>query len=150
MSIVVNSILVPLDGSPLSESALPWALDLAEKYGSQLVLLRIGILPDVWSLQDAPEMDSRLDELETQCMKYLLEVETRFKDRNVPIRAEYGVGNATQRIVERSNQSDCSLVVMNSHGRDGLTRWMIGSVAEKVARHAGCPVLLIRKPEADQ
>lgn len=146
----IQSILVPLDGSPLSEAALPWAFDLAEKYAAQIVLLRIGILPDVWSLQDAPEMDTRLDELETQCMKYLLEVEARHKERNIPIKAEYGVGNATQRIVERSNQPDCSMIVMNSHGRDGLTRWMIGSVAEKVARHAACPVLLIRKPEADQ
>ena len=147
---MIESILVPLDGSPMAELALPWAFDLAEKYGARIILLRVGILPDVWSLQDAPQMDTRMDELETQCMKYLLEVETRLKDRNVPVVAEYGVGNATQRIVERSGQPDCSMVVMNSHGRDGLSRWMIGSVAEKVARHAGCPVLLIRKPETDQ
>lgn len=147
---MIQSLLVPLDGSPLAEVALPWAFDLAEKYGARIILLRVGILPDVWSLQDAPHMDTRLDELETQCMKYLLEVETRLKDRKVPVQAEYSVGNATQRIVERSQQPDCSMIVMNSHGRDGLTRWMIGSVAEKVARHAGCPVLLIRKPEADQ
>jgi len=141
----LNSILVPLDGSPLSEQSLPWAVDLAEKYQAQLVLFRVGLLPDVWSLQDAPEMDSQLDELESQCMKYLLTVEARLQGKKV--KAEYAVGNATQRIVERSNQPDCSLVVMNSHGRDGLSRWMIGSVAEKVARHAGCPVFLIRKPE---
>ncbi|MBX3171582.1 MAG: universal stress protein [Candidatus Eremiobacteraeota bacterium] len=147
---MIQSILVPLDGSSLSEQALPWAFDLAEKYAAQVILLRVGILPDVWSPQDAPDMDTRLDELETQCMRYLLAVEARFKERNLPIKAEYGVGNATQRIVERSQQPDCSLIVMNSHGRDGFTRWMIGSVAEKVARHAGCPVLLIRKPEADQ
>lgn len=147
---MITSILVPLDGSPSAELALPWAFDLAEKYGARVILLRVGILPDVWSLQDAPILDTRMDELETQCMKYLLEVEARLKERQVPVVAEYGVGNATQRIVERSQQPDCSMIVMNSHGRDGLTRWMIGSVAEKVARHAGCPVLLIRKPEADQ
>lgn len=146
---MIESILVPLDGSPLAEQALPWAFDLAEKYQARIILLRVGILPDVWSLQDAPIMDTRLDELETQCMKYLMEVETRLKDRNIPVVAEYGVGNATQRIVERSQQPDCSMIVMNSHGRDGLTRWMIGSVAEKVSRHAACPVLLVRKPEAD-
>lgn len=143
----LNSILVPLDGSPLSELALPWATDLAQRYGAQLILFRVGLTPEVWSLQDAPEMDARMDELETQCMKYLAEVQVRITA--VPVKSEYGVGNATQRIVERSNQPDVSLVVMNSHGRDGLTRWMIGSVAEKVARHAGCPVLLIRKPEAE-
>jgi nucleotide-binding universal stress UspA family protein len=146
---MIESILVPLDGSPLAEQALPWAFDLAEKYKARIILLRVGILPDVWSMQDAPIMDTRLDELETQCMKYLMEVETRLKDRNIPVVAEYGVGNATQRIVERSQQPDCSMIVMNSHGRDGLTRWMIGSVAEKVSRHAACPVLLVRKPEAD-
>lgn len=143
----VNSILVPLDGSPLSELALPWACDLAERYGAQLILFRVGLLPDVWSLQDAPEMESRMEELETQCMKYLAEVQVKVK---VPVKSEYAVGNATQRIVERSNDPEVSLVVMNSHGRDGLTRWMIGSVAEKVARHAGCPVFLIRQPEPEK
>ena len=141
----ISSILVPLDGSPLSEQSIPWAVDLAEKYQAQLILFRVGLLPDVWSLQDAPEMDSQLEELESQCMKYLLTIKVRLQGHKV--KAEYAVGNATQRIVERTNQPDCSLVVMNSHGRDGLSRWMIGSVAEKVARHAACPVLLIRKPE---
>jgi len=147
MTLPFQSILVPLDGSSLSEQALPWAVDLAQKYQTQLILFRVGLLPDIWSLQDAPEMDSRLDELESLCMKYLLTIEARLQAQGVSVKAEYAVGNATQRIVERSNQPDCSVVVMNSHGRDGLTRWMIGSVAEKVARHAGCPVLLIRKPE---
>ena len=143
----VNSILVPLDGSPLAEQSLPWACDLAERYGAQLILFRVGILPDVWSLQDAPEMESRMDELESQCMKYLAEVQVKI---SLPVKSEYAVGNATQRIVERSTQPDVSLIVMNSHGRDGLTRWMIGSVAEKVARHAACPVLLVRKPESGE
>ena len=147
MSVAINSILVPLDGSPLSEQSLPWAVDFARKYSAHLVLFRVGLLPDVWSLQDAPEMESRMDELESQCMKYLLTVEARLQGDGVTVKAEYAVGNATQRIVERSNQSGCSIIVMNSHGRDGLTRWMIGSVAEKVARHAGCPVFLIRNPE---
>lgn len=143
----VTSILVPLDGSELAEQALPWAIDLADKYAAGLVLLRVGIIPDVWSLQDAPEMDSRMDELESQCMKYLLTVEARLQGGKVPVKAEYAVGNATQHIVDRSNQPDCSLIVMNSRGRDGLSRWMIGSVAEKVSRHAGCPVLLVRTTE---
>ena len=145
MTLPFQSILVPLDGSPLSKQALTWAVDLAEKYQAQIVLFRVGLLPDLWSLQEASEMDSQLDELQSQCMKYLLSIQARLQGQRV--KAEYAVGNATQRIVERSNQLDCSLVVMNSHGRDGLSRWMIGSVAEKVARHAGCPVLLIRQPD---
>ena len=80
-------------------------------------------------------------------MKYLAEVQVKI---SLPVKSEYAVGNATQRIVERSTQPDVSLIVMNSHGRDGLTRWMIGSVAEKVARHAACPVLLVRKPESGE
>lgn len=143
----ISSILIPLDGSALAEQSLPWAVDLAEKYQARLILFRVGLLPDMWSLQDTPEMDSQLEELKAQCMKYLLTVQADLKGKGLSVKAEYAVGNATQRIVERSNQPDCSMVVMNSHGRDGLSRWMIGSVAEKVARHAGCPVLLIRKPE---
>ena len=143
----ISTILVPLDGSELSEQSIPWAVDLAEKYQAQLILFRVGLLPDVWSLQDTPDMDSQLKEIESQCMKYLLGIETRLQGKGVSVKAEYAAGNATQRIVERSNQPNCSLIIMNSHGRDGLTRWMIGSVAEKVSRHAGCPVFLIRKPE---
>lgn len=144
--ISVQSIVVPLDGSDYAEGALPWALDMAKKFQAKLVLLRIGLRPELGSLIDAQAIDGRLDELKTACTQYMEKVQARIADSAVTISTEYLLGSPSQCIVERSQQADCSIVVMTSHGREGLSRWLIGSVAEKVSRHAHCPVMLIRQP----
>ena len=144
MNVSVGHILLPLDGSPKSEHALPWALELADRYDAQLILLRVGPRPEVWSPLDPP--DVYLDEQESRCMKYLLSVESRLTDGKVPIRAEYALGSASQCILDRAKELGDCIIVMNSHGRDGVPRWLLGSVAEKVTRHAECPVFLVRQP----
>jgi nucleotide-binding universal stress UspA family protein len=87
-----------------------------------------------------------LDEQESRCMKYLLGVEARLTDGKVPIRAEYTLGNPAQCILDRAQELGECLIVMNSHGREGLSRLWLGSVAEKVSRHATCPLFLVRHP----
>ncbi|MBT9583783.1 universal stress protein [bacterium] len=144
--ISVRSIVVPLDGSDYAEGALPWAIDMAKKFQAQLVLLRIGLRPELGSLIDAQAIDGRLDEQKVACTQYLDQVRARLGDSEADISCEYQLGSPSQCIVERSQQVDCGIVVMTSHGREGLSRWLIGSVAEKVSRHAHCPVMLVRQP----
>ena len=144
VSVSVHSILLPLDGSPIAEQALPWAVELADRYSAQLILLRVAPRPEFWSPLDAP--DTYLDEQETRAMKYLLGVESRLTDGKVPIQAEYSLGNPAQCILDRAKELGDCIIVMNSHGRDGVSRLMLGSVAEKVARHAACPVFIVRVP----
>ena len=145
----IQSILVPLDGSPASEQALPMALDLATRYGAQLILLRVALRPEIWSLQGAPALEDRVDEHKALCLKYLHEVQSRLDSASLMVSVEYALGNPSHCIVDRSKELGCSLIVMNSHGRDGLTRWLLGSVAEKVVRHASCPVMLVRQSNPD-
>ncbi|MBT9581835.1 universal stress protein [bacterium] len=144
MSVKITSILVPLDGSIIAEQALPWALNLAQLHQAELVLLRVGMRPDVWSVQDLEHLHAYQHEQEAHCMEYLRQLESRLK---VPLRLEYVSGSPGKSIVARAQELGSSLIVMNSHARDGLSRWLLGSVAEKVSRHASCPVLLVREAE---
>ncbi len=147
MSIVVRSVLLPLDGSPLAEEAYPWALDMAVKYQAELVLLRVGRPPDVFSGQDLGHIAAHQAGQEALCMDYLRALELRWKPP-IPVRLDYVAGHAGKCIVERCQSLGISLVVMSTHGREGLERWFLGSVAERVSRHAPCPVLLVRHPNA--
>ncbi len=139
----ISNILVPLDGSPRAESAIPWALELARHHQANLILFRVGMRPEVWSPLDPATV--YLEEQEARCMGYLMEIEASLKpNHEVVISSEYAMGNAAQCILDRATELRDPLIVMNSHGRDGLSRWLLGSVAEKVSRHAVCPVFLCR------
>jgi nucleotide-binding universal stress UspA family protein len=144
--IAVQSIVIPLDGSDYAERALPWGLDMAKKFQARLVLLRVGPRPEMGSLVDAQAIAGRLDELEKDCTQYLNRIQASLAESGLNVSSEYVMGSPSQSIVERSQQPGCSVIVMTSHGREGLSRWLIGSVAEKVSRHAACPVMLIRQP----
>lgn len=146
-TITVTHILVPLDGSPQAEHAIPWAADLARRYSAQLVLFRVGHRPEMWSAQDVPSIDLFFEKEEGQCTAYLAEAKAKLADAGLNIRTEYSLGSPAQCILDMSAELHGSMIVMTSHGRDGLTRWVMGSVAEKVARHADCPVVLIRQPK---
>lgn len=140
----LSNIIVPLDGSARSEEALPLAAEIARRFSARLTLLRVGQRPEIASLGEARELSGLLDEIESRCRTYLDEVKHKLASPDLEVATEYVMGVASQCLVERSQQPDCSMIVMSTHGRDGLSRWLIGSVAEKVTRHASCPVTLIR------
>jgi nucleotide-binding universal stress UspA family protein len=141
-----KKIVVPLDGSKASEQALPWALELAEKLPADLVLLRVGREPNFLDGQDLLSIQAFLKLQEDTCRNYLLGVKLRLEaESKANVSLEYGCGPASQTILERTSELEANLIVMNSHGRDGMERWWMGSVAEKVTRHASCPVLLVRQ-----
>jgi len=143
---MIKSLLVPLDGSQASEKALPWAVDLAIKLDAKIILLRVGRPPDIFDGQDLITMQTFMSNQETACRQYLEGVKFKLKGESfVNVRTEYGEGPASRAILDKAAELGASLIVMNSHGRDGLARWFMGSVAEKVMRHASCPVLLVRE-----
>mgnify|MGYP002682564070 CR=1 FL=1 len=76
-TITVTHILVPLDGSPQAEHAIPWAADLARRYSAQLVLFRVGHRPEMWSAQDVPSIDLFFEKEEGQCVAYLAEAKAK-------------------------------------------------------------------------
>lgn len=152
-----KKILVPLDGSPLSELALPHAEALAERFGSELVLLRV-YQPASWTHEiygDAPDSvephpQDFPAEIRHKIEQYLAHLQDKLlpsvKDRT---RIETQLaGVAPDAIVDFAEQEQVDLIVMSTHGRSGLSRWVYGSVAAKVLQAAPCPVFLVRAAAA--
>lgn len=125
---MIGTVVVPLDGSELSERALVYGSEIAERSGAPLLLLRIAQIG-----ADEPEM--------AEIREYLRGVATR-----IPGRVQFDVerGRPAETIVRLASESGDPLIIMSTHGRGGIRRWMTGSVADEVVRTAGEPVLLVR------
>lgn len=144
-------ILVPLDGSAFAEAALPYAGSLADKYQAEITLLRV-IVPPRWpgALEaESPELIERLSKTAVQdATSYLQYRQESLQAQGLRVTARAQSGEpAPDLILEIAREINCDLIVMSTHGRSGLQRWMFGSVAERVLRHAEIPVMLIRPKE---
>lgn len=144
-------ILVPLDGSPLSEAALPVAIDLGRKYGSEVLLLRATVVPDsvVQPTGIPGAFLSDFREREHGGIRgYLSRWKKHVEEAGVECRSLMCLHEAAEAILVEAEAADVGLIVMSSHGRGGVDRLLHGSVAEKVLRRAKCPVLLVRPGQA--
>jgi nucleotide-binding universal stress UspA family protein len=145
-------VLVPLDGSSLSEVALKPALQLAEASGAPLKLIEV--LPPVEELavESAPitvggyfPRGLSSQELKEEALDYLLTIETERLPANLHIDTHVVQGQPAPEIVKHSREIGAGLIVMASHARTGLGRTIMGSVTEDVIRHADCPVMVINR-----
>jgi len=133
------TILLTLDGSNFSEQALPHALGLL-KPGDELLLLQT--VEPVATIMRPETLVTHVDMSAFQA--YLDKLVARLEERGVTARSILATGPARETIVAVAAREKASLLVMSSHGRTGLKRWLLGSVAESVARQAPCPVWLVR------
>jgi nucleotide-binding universal stress UspA family protein len=135
-----KKIVVPLDGSPLAEVALPYAEELAGKTGSEMVLL--SVLPSE-ELNEYENHYSYMEKIVDLTMSQVKKYSNDHQDCTVCTATR--VGNPAEGILDFVDRGHLCLVVMATHGRSGLTRWAIGSVADKVVRSTTHqPLLLIR------
>lgn len=138
----INNILHPTDFSPFANRALPLACALARDYGATLILLHVRPMPvAVYGEFGAmPPQPPELVETVKDRLRQLLPTDF---DGHV----EYQVrdGDAAAEIVSLAEQSHCDLIVIGTHGRSGLSRVLMGSVAEMVLRKAPCPVLTVKQ-----
>jgi nucleotide-binding universal stress UspA family protein len=149
-----NKILVPLDGSELAERALASAFTLAAQAEGEVHLLRV-CAPEKMLVPNTPVFggygllwpDQALETAEEEARAYLAAIQKSKAPRPVRVRAQVFEGGVAEAIVDTAVADKMDLIVMSSHGYSGLTRWVLGSVAEKVLRSAPCPVLVIRSPE---
>lgn len=142
-------ILVPLDGSGFAETALPYALELAAQFDSDITLLRVVMPPrsgeGALSPESANFMIRMRDDLYKEAIDYLQQQKGSLRQQNY--RAHYQVAESDDIAVEILNAvqgTGADTVVMSTHGRGGLGRWLFGSVATRVLQTAHVPVLLIR------
>jgi nucleotide-binding universal stress UspA family protein len=139
---LLNNILVPLDGSPLAEAALPFAEVLATRCGARLTLIRAARSRSTRLTELGPAEQMRsIDDAEG----YLRTVAERLGAEGYSV--ETGVpfgGDPAEWIVEESSYRKADLVVMATHDRVGLDHWLHGSVAEAVVHASTIPVMLVR------
>ena len=143
-----QKILVPLDGSELAEQALSPAVALSRAENSELIMLSVPVLKQMMVRERAgygflwPEDSLRYSRRELTA--YLQGLEEANARSGLSLRAEIRDGDAAGVIVDTAMAENVDLIVMSTHGRSGLSRWVLGSVTEKVLRQAPCPVLVIR------
>ncbi len=143
-------ILVPLDGSGLAEKALNHAKTLATACGSSTIDLVFVVEPlhsaeaRVYG-QDYEEIVSQYTKkTEAWGKEYLGKVSKSLVESGIKTKSIVLVGNPAEMILDYSAKSSVDLIVMSTHGRSGLTRWAMGSVAERVKSGSTVPVLMVR------
>lgn len=125
---VIGTVVVPLDGSELAAAALPYGRALAEKFGATLYLVRV---VDI----DAPA------EVAADARDYLARIA---QETGLATEIVVRYGDPAAEIVDLVLELPEPMITMTTHGRSGIGRWLFGSVADRVVRNAGVPVLLIR------
>jgi nucleotide-binding universal stress UspA family protein len=137
-------ILLPLDGSVTSEQALPHAIAQAKQFGAMLILLRVlEPLPHVrgMSVGDIATIKQQTTEW---AQEYLGRLVTNAQDEGVSAQTSVVEGQPNVTILQFAEKNQVDLIVISSRGRSGLSRWLMGSVADRVVRGAKVPVLLVR------
>jgi nucleotide-binding universal stress UspA family protein len=137
-----ETILVAVDGSKHSDAAFDVAVDIAQKYGSQLFVLHVfqggtgsGTLVSS-GVEDANRSTGQ---------QILNSYEAKVNERHLQnVRMLLQMGDAAQRIMETAREVKCGLVLMGSRGKGGFKELLLGSVSHKVTNHADYPVLVVK------
>jgi universal stress protein A len=148
----IRKILVPLDFSPPSDYALTYAKGLAADFGASLHLLHViedRLMTGPWPVEvylgELPRLrEGLVKDAESRIVDCLKGIE----QSGLQATGEVLIGGPFQAIVDLAQSSEAGLIVMGTHGRTGLTHLLIGSVAERVIRHAPCPVLVVREQKS--
>ncbi len=144
-----QKILVPLDGSDEAEQALRTARAVAVAFRAELRLVTVEEMPNEptpgeWDLTVGSLMDKRRELVQQnldRLAKSLSGDELKVSTAVLPL------GPAAPRILEEARECKADLIVLFSHGRTGLSRIFLGSVAERLTRHAPCPVMIVHRSE---
>jgi nucleotide-binding universal stress UspA family protein len=134
-----DRILLATDCSSGSQPAINRALDLAQAYGGELVVLSVMDL-----LLKSQEALGITGEILRRCQDHVTEVQSQGEARNLKVHGVVRKGQAYQAITDLAREEQINLIIMGSHGHTGLTRLLMGGVTERVIGHAPCPVLVVK------
>ncbi len=134
-------ILVTLDGSDYAENILPKVETLAADLKATLVLLRVALYPHVFPGADRSHAEVKVIQ---EAEEYLGKIKERLETKGFRVETHVRYGHGAEEILEHAAQKDVDLIAMTTHGRSGVKRFLLGSVAEKVLRHSSKPVFLVR------
>ncbi len=136
----IEKIVVPLDGSPLAEAALPLASEIAAASDAQIELLTVALT------YDAP-LESQMDSLARDSLR---RVEAALREKHAHVAHKVLAGAAADEISAHARDTGADLIVMGTHGRSGLGRLILGSVADSVVSMSSVPVLLVRATDDER
>lgn len=143
-----KKILIPLDGSELAKSALTHAEKLAKTFDSEIILFQVVPFMPIYG---SPELVTPLivDEKQKEATEIYLQgltEELRQKGFKASAKAKTGQQVAVE-IIDFAKENGVDLIVMSTHGRSGISRWVLGSIALKVLTRAETPILLLRSKD---
>jgi nucleotide-binding universal stress UspA family protein len=147
---MATRILVPLDGSRLAEQALPCAGMLAKGLSAELILFRaVSLSPEIRAILDDADLETSvpLTPMVDEAKEYLSQVGRRLKEGGFQFQTAVGCGPPEDAILTSVEEQGISQIVMATHGYGGVSRWMHGSVAERVLLASRVPILLVRAQE---
>jgi universal stress protein A len=146
----IQTILVAVDFSPFSEHAFQWALDIATDQQAKIILVHTVhplahlAFPESICITDFRAIE---EELKREAKKHLDDFAAQKTPQTVPVETQVFMGEPVWEICQAATREHVDLIVMGSRGRTGLSHVLLGSVAERVVRHAPCPVLVTRRPQ---
>jgi nucleotide-binding universal stress UspA family protein len=141
-------IVLPTDFSDYSLRALPYAIDLAARYGARLKVIFVNepsmqVSDVAWVGVDERVMN---EDHAREARRHLEKLILEQVPRDVPADAEILTGNAVDEVIRYARDVNADLIVMATHGRSGVSHMLMGSTAEQVVRKAPCPVLTLKQP----
>ncbi len=157
-SVEFNKILVPVDGSSFSESTFPHVEELSRNTKREVLLLHVSEAPVVPSYGSRPinptwkkYRDDTWAEMEKQAVAYLDKVRGALKKKRIKVQSKVvkaEIGKVAQTIMQISREDKADLIIIATQGRSGVSRWVYGSIANRIMEESSQPVLLIRPSAA--
>lgn len=138
---MIQRILVGYDESGLSKRAFAHALELAHRFGAELLVVSVVRIPESGLLA---EVEGVIDTAEEHFKEAFVGMQQRAREVDVKMQSEVVAGHPAEQIVHLAELKHADIVVLGSRGRSKVSRWLLGSVSERVLRYAHCPVTIIR------
>ncbi len=139
-----KKILVPLDGSPLAEAVLPHAQALANAEGAEIVLLRVAVTPNEGVFIHNPVLAQNIiDEIEDEAKNYMNIEVAKLQKKGIKVSGITRDGFVPDTILDVAEETHADMIAMSTHGRTGVSRWLLGSVADRIVHYSSVPVMLI-------
>lgn len=143
--VTFKRILVPLDGSEMGEAALHDAEAVALKTGASLVLLHVIPEPHIIEARIlGPEFHDIVKAMHEAGDKYLARVNKRLTEKGIDVTVKILSGDPAARITDEAKREKADLIAMSTHGRSGIARWVLGSVADKILHESKIPMWMVR------
>ena len=148
----ISTILVPIDFSPLSRKALQYAVPFARKHEARIILFHVVepvYYPETYLATLPPEIEDVNIERARSANKQLAALQKDDIGTDIPAQVLVETGRPWDEIVKVAKDEDVDLIVIATHGHSGLKHVFLGSTAERVVRHAPCPILVVRENERE-